>query len=337
MRSVIPPAPPGLIDWAQFAVLLGLSLVFFLAARHLFLRSLAAASDGPDSAIATFRSLFRVPTLLWCLAASIATAIAWVDLPGQGARFAGAGSITFLVISICVVTSTLIVRIGTFHAKRRGMTFGISGVSRALVHVFILLLGATILLRYFGIPIAPLLTALGVGGLAVALALRDTLANFFAGIHILVEAPVNVGNFIRLSSGEEGIVTDIGWRTTRVLTTSNNIVVIPNEKITSSILTNYALPDPQVVVEVNIAAAHDANFDLIRTIAIEEAANIEGVLADFPPLVQLDPGITPTHLQCKLIVKLEDRLQQGAVQSIIRERLLKRFRKEGIPLPLVRS
>ena len=86
--------------------------------------------------------------------------------------------------------------------------------------------------------------------IAVALALQDTLANLLAGIHILVERPIVVGDSIKLESGHEGVVTDIGWRTTRVRTGSNDMVVVPNTKITSGILVNYSLPDRRTVAEV---------------------------------------------------------------------------------------
>ena len=167
----------------------------------------------------------------------------------------------------------------------------------------------------------------------VALALLDTLANFSAGIHILVEEPISIGNFIQLSSGEEGTVIDIGWRTTRVQTTNNNVIVIPNEKITSSILTNYALPDPRVVTNVTLIAGLDADPARVVQIAMEEARLVEGALPEFTPVVLFDPGVLPTHLQWKVIVQVADRLQAGMVQSQLRARLHERFRRENIPMP----
>lgn len=325
--------PPNLVNWAQSTLVFTLVLAASLMARHFMLRSLARWDHGSDSAAQILLKTLRLPSFLWAIAGALSVTVDTTELTGSAFRWVSGGSVAFLVLSMCVVTSTLIVRVASINAHKRGLSFGVSGVSRALVHVFVLLLGGTVLLRYFNINITPLLTALGVGGLAVALALRDTLANFFAGIHILAEAPLSVGDFIRLSSGEEGMVTDIGWRTTRVLTSNNNIIVIPNEKITSSILTNYALPDPRVVLEVILVASHHADFQRIHDVAIEEARQVEGVLPEFTPLVIFDPGILPTHMQCKLIVQVQHRLKQGPVQSELRIRLLERFRREGIPLP----
>jgi small-conductance mechanosensitive channel len=321
-------------EMAQAATVFGIALAISLVARHLLLRSLAGISAEPDSAARALFETLRLPSLLWCLLIPLVIAIDLTDLRGKAPRHVSASIVVLLVVSVCAVASSLLVRLVMSSAHQRGLTFVRSGVMRALIHVFVWTLGASVLLRHFDIAVAPLLTALGVGGLALALALQDTLANFFAGIHILVEAPISVGDFIRLSSGEEGTVTDIGWRTTRVETTANNTVVIPNHKITSSILTNFMLPDARVAVEVILMTSLDSDVEKASQIALEEAGKAETVLKQFPPLVLFDPGVTPTHLQFKLIVQAGHRLHQGPLQSELRLRILERFRREGIPLPV---
>jgi small-conductance mechanosensitive channel len=87
------------------------------------------------------------------------------------------------------------------------------------------------------------------------------------------------------------------------------------------------------VAEVQILVSHKANAQLVRRIALEEAARVEGVLAEPAPLFLCDPGVLPTHLQCKLVVQIADRSALGRIQSEIRTRLLGRFRDEGVPLP----
>jgi small-conductance mechanosensitive channel len=169
--------------------------------------------------------------------------------------------------------------------------------------------------------------------LAVALALQDTLANFFAGVHILVEEPISLGDVIRLSTNEEGTVTDIGWRTTRVLTGQNNTIVIPNTKITSGILVNYSLPGERVVTSVAILVGHTADPDRVAAIALEEARRIPTVLHEPAPSVAMDPGVLLTHTQLRLDVSVPRFANGGAVQSELRAALFRRFREDGIPLP----
>lgn len=325
-------SPAVIVDWAQGALFFSAALLAAVALRMVLLRALRR--QGPaDTATRVLHDTLRIPSILWCIFIALAVTLQFAGLPERAARWAANGNVIFLVLSLSISISTLLVRLGLFYSQSRGLPFAMSGLSKALVHILMALLGGAALLRYFDISVTPLLTALGVGGLAVALALRDTLANFFAGIHILVEAPVSVGDFIQLSTGEEGTVTDIGWRTTRVLNPRNNIVVIPNEKITSSILTNYAMPDPKVVLPIELIASLDADLDQVTAIAVEEARKADGVAPDFMPVLLMDPGVLPTHLQFKLVVQIQNRLLQGLVASDIRRRILERFRKERVPMP----
>jgi small-conductance mechanosensitive channel len=335
MMTSLPQTFAQLRDWAEAGAVFLAAATSSLFVRHFALQAISRHLGQPESPSAIAFHALRLPSILWCVAASLTVTLQYSDLTGRAARWVAGGSFTFLVISICVVSSQLLVRIWTVSAARRGLRFAVSGVSRALIHVFVLLLGSTVLLRYFNITITPVLTALGVGGLAVALALRDTLANFFAGIHILVEAPLSIGDFIRLASGEEGTVTDIGWRTTRVLTGSNNVVVIPNERITSSILTNFALPDRKMTTEVAVLVSRDVDVSQVIRLAVEEARQVSNVRPDFDPVVLFDPGVTPIGLQFKLVVQINDRIQVGQVQSDLRLRLFQRFQRERVALPPV--
>ncbi len=318
-------AAPALLAFA--ATLLALWLL-----RRLALRWLRRISTGPNSFAAVLADTIDLPALLWCLAAALDVALRFANLNERYMRRAGDWIEIFIIVSLSMVAASMGVRLIASYGERRGMSLVLSGLSKTLIRVFVLSIGAMILLNKLGYSITPLITALGVGGLAVALALQDTLANFFAGVHILMEQPISVGDFIKLSSGEEGIVGDIGWRTTR-LQALNSVVVIPNTKITSSILINYALPDARVIAEISIVAALDADAQAIQRVALEVAASTQGVLEEPAPLFLLDPGVTPTHLQAKLFVGVEDKLKQGLVASALRMRMLERFREESIPLP----
>jgi len=321
--------------WVEPATVFGIALFAALVVRYLVLRTLARRGAFSGVFVATI----RFPSFLWSLAAALAVALEYTKLPREDAARASLWIGAFVIISLTLVAASVAVRMLSQYGERQGMPFAAAGLSRALIRVLVFALGAAWLLAHFEMwkGITPLLTALGVGGIAVALALQDTLANFFAGIHILVERPIIVGDSIRLESGHEGVVTDIGWRTTRVRTGSNDMVVVPNTKITTGILVNYSLPDRRTMTEVQILASHKADAELVRRIALEEAARVEGVLADPAPLFLCDPGVLPTHLQCKLVVQMADRGALGRVQSELRMRLLARFRDEGVPLPEIFS
>src|SRR5262245_44360572 len=241
------PALTSLMQWVEPLAWLGGALLTFLVLRKLLLRRLRF--EPPSPARALTESLM-LPSILWCLAGAIYVATRYAALSTSQLRIADLWFFVFVIVSVTLTMSSLAVRTMRYYGEKQDMPFAVAGLSSALIRVLILSLGAMALMRYLGIAITPMLTALGVGGLAVALALQDTLANFFAGVHILVETPIRVGDFIRLSTGEEGVVADIGWRTTRVRALANNMIVIPNTRITSGNLTNFNLPDARVATEV---------------------------------------------------------------------------------------
>lgn len=314
---------------ASFAV----AFLVLLAFRHIALRLLYRRIDAKHPYLLVLLNSVRTPSILWCLAGALGISIRVSELSEAQLYWASKSIGAFLIISISFVIASVLARIISVYGERNELAFALSGLSRTLTHIFVLSLGVLMLLRHFDISVTPILTALGVGGLAVALALQDTLANLFAGVHILMEEPIMLGDFIRLASGEEGTVRDIGWRTTRIQTGANNMIVVPNTKITSGILTNYSLPDRRAGAEVIIHAGLEAEANLIAQLAMEVAGSTTGVLSEPAPVVLFDPGITPTGMQMKLIFHVASHMERGGVQSAIRVRLLELFREHQIPLP----
>jgi small-conductance mechanosensitive channel len=311
-----------------------LTLLVLLLVRHFFIQWMYRRSRGEGTAGHIALDTLRLPSVLWCIAAAVKFGLEMSIIPAEYNARASTAILAFLIISISMVVASASVRALTAHGRRRGIALALSGMASTLIRVFVFTLGLTALLRLYQVNIAPLLAALGVGGLAVALALQDTLANFFAGIHILIEEPIALGAAIRLSTGEEGVVTDIGWRTTRVRNGDGNVVVIPNTKITSGILVNYNLPDPRVAANVAVMVGYDADLDQVRRIAIDQTRACEGVLETPQPVVFFNPGLLATHLQFTVVFSVADFNQRGPVQSDVRLRIYRGLREEAVPLPV---
>jgi small-conductance mechanosensitive channel len=308
-------------------------LVLMLVRRFLF-RSFYRRSRGEGTFGYIVLDTLRLPSVLWCIAAAVKFGLEMSIIPAKYTGRATTAILAFLIVSISMVAASASVRALTTHGRRRGIASALSGMASTLIRVFVFSLGLTAILRLYQVNIAPLLAAFGVGGLAIALALQDTLANFFAGIHILIEEPIALGATIRLSTGEEGVVTDIGWRTTRVRNGANSMVVIPNTKITSGILINYNLPDPRVVTEVAVMVGYDADLDQVRRIALDETRASEGVLDTPEPAVFFNPGLLATHLQFTVVFSVAELGKKGPVQSDVRLRIHRRLREEAVPLPV---
>ena len=152
-----------------------------------------------------------------------------------------------------------------------------------------------------------------------------------------MERPIRVGDYIKLSSGEEGYVEDIGWRTTRIKMLANNIIIIPNSKLSQSIITNYYYPEKRMSLVIPIGVSYDSDPDRVEKILVEEAQKAAGEIAGFlkepPPFVRFIPGFGDSSLNFTLICQVAEYADQYLVQHELRKRIFKRFRKEGIEIP----
>jgi small-conductance mechanosensitive channel len=177
-----------------------------------------------------------------------------------------------------------------------------------------------------------------VGGLAVALALQDTLSNLFAGMHVLAGREVRPGDYIRLAEGVDGYVVDIGWRTTRLRTLSNNIVIIPNRTVAQATITNFTLPLPLMAVSIRVDVDYATDPDRVERVMLEEVrraiGDVPGMLLEPPPVVRLHPGFGEYALQYTVVCHVAGFGDVALVQHELRRRILKRLRVEGIEMPV---
>jgi small-conductance mechanosensitive channel len=200
-----------------------------------------------------------------------------------------------------------------------------------------LLIGGLVLLDALGVQITPLLTALGVGGLAVALALQDTLSNLFAGVHLLADKPIRVGDYVKIDGVIEGYVIDVGWRSTRVRMLQDNVVIVPNKRVAESIITNYDMPGRRMGLLLQVSVSSASDPDRVEEILTEEARRAAGELAGLlpapPPMVLLMPGFGAYSLDFTLVCHVASFVDQFSVQHELRKRILRRLRAEHIEIP----
>jgi small-conductance mechanosensitive channel len=197
-------------------------------------------------------------------------------------------------------------------------------------------LGILIALQALGISITPILTALGVGGLAVALALQDTLSNLFSGLQIIASRDIKPGDYIRLSSGEEGHIVDISWRNTTIRALPSNIIIVPNAKLANAIITNYQQPDRELNFGVELMVGYGSDLKLVESVCIEAAQTVlrghEGGVSDFEPVFRLksfdDSGIT-----VNVILRANSFTEQFALKHYFLMEIYQRFAQAGIEIP----
>ncbi|HVZ79873.1 MAG TPA: mechanosensitive ion channel family protein [bacterium] len=206
----------------------------------------------------------------------------------------------------------------------------------ALLHLAVWGIGLLMVLEALGISITPLLASLGVGSLAVALALQPVLANLFSGFYLLMDKPLRPGDFIRLETGEEGHVESVGWRTTRVRMLSNILVVVPNAKLTENRLHNYDLPDQECAVLVEVGVAYDSDLKRVEKVTTEVAREaqktVEGAVAGFDPFIRYHT-FADSSINFTVILRSKTFVDNYLLKHEFIKALHERFRKEKITIP----
>ncbi|MCC0093831.1 mechanosensitive ion channel family protein [Streptomyces sp. NBC_01343] len=244
--------------------------------------------------------------------------------------------------------SAVLIIIATFGAARvvaglvqsvAGSRTGVAGSASIFVNitrVVVLVMGVLVALETMGVSIAPLVTALGVGGLAVALALQDTLANLFAGVHILASKTVQPGDYIRLSSGEEGYVVDINWRNTVVRNLSNNLVIIPNNRLARTNMTNFTQPEQQLSILVQVGVGYESDLEHVERVTLDVVdsvmADINGAVPDHEGKVRFHT-FADSRINFTVILGVGEFSDQYRIKHEFIKRLHERFRAEGISIP----
>ena len=318
------------------ALILGASLLMGFVLNYLLRHYITRHTDlAPDSALGVLLHAVRGLPRLWCFAIGVYWTIHTVGLVEPVQRLLAYILFTILVFSITRVIVRTLERIIALRTAEARSAAAATSLLTNLVAITIYAAGAIIILGYYGISIAPLITALGVGGMAVALGLQESLANLFAGLHLILSKQVRVGDYIRLDSDNEGRVTDITWRYTTILTSANNTVVVPNAKLSSAILTNYDMPEPQIAVIIPVGVSYDSDLEKVETVTVAVAADVmerlEGSMVKTPAVFFHTFGDSSIDFNVVLYARrFTDRTQ---LKHEFIKALTQRYREEGIDIP----
>ena len=195
-------------------------------------------------------------------------------------------------------------------------------------------LGFLMALSVLNIPISPILAGLGIGGLAVALAVQPTLANFFAGTYVVTEGELNVGDYIELQGGPSGYVMEVGWRSTKIRSMYNNLVIIPNSQMANSIVTNYYSPEPSMNVLVYCGVSYDSDLNVVENVVREASqtlVNESEYAVDGEPWFGFDE-FGDSNISFWVFVQAKDRLGSFYLTSDLVKVIHSRLTAEGIEI-----
>jgi small-conductance mechanosensitive channel len=326
----------GVQAWTLPICLLGGGIVVaYVIERVLHHRLAAWAARSEWKGAQVIARVTRGMAFIWLCLASVHIAAGNAPLSADNREVLHNVASVLWVLSGTVVAARMLAGFFTIQVSRiEG--FGSASIFANVISVVIYAIGGLVMLQTLGVQITPILTALGVGGLAVALALQDTLSNLFAGIHILIARHVRAGDQVRIENGDEGRVADIGWRNTTIVNGQNNLVVVPNAKLASVVVTNFSLPSRDVVFTVPLGVAYGSDLERVERVAIEVAAAVlaetPGAMTEPPPVVRYH-ALGQSSVDFNLILHAKESGDQILIKHALVKRLHARFHDEGIDIP----
>ena len=273
--------------------------------------------------------------ILWFSIGGIYAAIAFLPLKPSIIVLINKILIIILILTVTIVCAKIVGGLLKFHGKK---TASIPSASLLIniTRIVIFTIGILIILQSLGISITPLITALGVGGLAVALALQPTLSNLFAGVQIIVSKQMEVGDYVELDTGQHGYVTDISWRNTKIREIPNNIIVVPNARLADAIVTNFNQPEKVMSFQVKCGVAYESDLDRVEQVAIDVAKqvlkDVHGGMVDSQPFVRFHT-FGESSIDFTVFLQVKEYVNQILARHEYIKALHKRFRTEGINIP----
>ena len=208
-------------------------------------------------------------------------------------------------------------------------------IFRRVLPITVYAVGTLVAIDNLGVSISPILAGLGIGGLAVALAVQPTLSNFFAGTYVVTEGELKAGDFIELDGGPSGYVESVGWRSTKIRSRFNNLVIIPNSRMAESIVTNYFSPTPAMNVIVTCGVSYESDLEQVENIALEEAGALvkesTHSIKDMEPFFGFS-NFGDSNIDFFIFLQAVDRNGTFILKSQLMKRIHSRFTAEGIEI-----
>ena len=272
----------------------------------------------------------------WALLVGVWLAAGYWPLTAEGHLLVGRTVFVLGALSVTLAAAAVASQSVDAYGTMIAPALPVSTLTRNIAWALVAVLGTLVVLNGLGLSITPMLTALGVGGLAVALALQEPLANFFAGLFITLAGQIRVGDYVKLDSGQEGYVVDFSWRSTRLRMLANNLVLVPNAKLAQAIVVNHHLPsqDLAVLVEVGVDYASDLRQveQVVMEVGREIMTDVPGGVPSFEPFIRYHT-FADSSVNFTVILRANEFVDQYLIKHEFVKRLHTRFNEEGIVIP----
>jgi small-conductance mechanosensitive channel len=283
-----------------------------------------------------FINALRGTTTVLFLVASVYLALENTELKPHLLNLIHKVLLVLIIFFVTVVLSKISVGFVNVYSRRVGGAFTSTSIFTNITRILVFIIGILIILQYLGISTVHILTVLGVGGLAVALALQETLSNLFAGIQVLASGQLKPGHYLRLTSGEEGHITDITWRYTTIISLQNNTIIIPNSKLASAIVTDFNIPGEVISTSIEVGVSYDSDLEKVEKVTTDVAREVLEEIGVGVP--EFEPSITykkfaDSSITFDVDFHVKKFVDQYTVKHEFIKKLHRRYREEGIDIP----
>jgi len=331
-------------EWGETAIAAGIALsvivvaviVAFVATRvvHSFTRSSESQLDE------LIGRAVRRPFILLAAIGGISGGLRTLSYLEDAEGWIGRIALTLMVLVVAIAIRRVLLILIQWQVAKPGLDDGrlhpgTLPLIRRGVSLLVFAAAFMIMLDTMGLAISPLLAGLGIGGLAVALALQPLLANVFASSYMLSDSSIRVGDWIEIDGGPVGSVDDIGWRATRIRSFDNNIVIVPNSTLAGSTVTNYSLTSLEADLRVNVGVAYEEDLTRVEQVCVDVITELrdewETSVKDYEPVVRFQ-----TFGDSNIDILLKMRTRTWGDSFLMRHELMKRiharFAAEGITI-----
>ena len=206
-------------------------------------------------------------------------------------------------------------------------------VAHRVMPILVYTVAGLLILNALDVAITPLLASLGIGGIAVALAAQPTLSNYFAGTYVISEGEIGVGDFIEIQGGPSGTVEEISWRSTKLRSRFNNLIIIPNSMMSENMITNYSRPARAQNVMVVGGVSYDEDLERVEAVLRSASADVveasEHAVTDAEPWVGFN-AFGDSNIDFWVFAQAVDRLGSYYLESDLIKEIHKRFNDAGI-------
>jgi small-conductance mechanosensitive channel len=320
-------------------VVFGVTFAVGWVVRSLILRALGLWVERTQSRPGRImEQAIRGPMWIWILILAATLAIQSANLPEPVMSYSPTVLLDLWVASLTFMCMRIARDLVRFYGSQIPGAMPVTTLTQNLAQIAVLMLGVLVMLAPYWDRFKPVFATLGIGGLAVALALQDTLSNLFAGFYVAVAGQIRLGDYIKLNTGEEGYVTDIGWRSTIIRAGAHNLIIVPNRTLAQANVTNYNLPEPRLASNLVVNVAPQSDPERVEAVLMDVlragVGNVDGLLGEPAPSVHMDPGFGEYSLGFTANYQVADFGRQGPVRHELRKRIWRRFREEGIALAI---